>query len=163
MRSLTTPNGPAFYWALKVIINAVHGAGRCDRRVLGGGSSINGQLANRGAPRDFDEWETRGAKGWNWNAVLPYFKKIEHDMDFDGPYHSQSGRIPVRRIFPNQWNGYSKGAAKAFEDAGFGYIHDQNGEFRDGYFPITSSNAYERRVSASVSYTHLTLPTNREV
>ena len=152
-----------FHWTdLKVTTQVVsHNNPNVDRpplrkyeqaRVLGGGSSINGQLANRGAPRDFDEWETRGAKGWNWNAVLPYFKKIEHDMDFDGPYHSQSGRIPVRRIFPNQWNGYSKGAAKAFEDAGFGYIHDQNGEFRDGYFPITSSNAYERRVSAAIGY-----------
>src|SRR4051795_4358889 len=40
-------------------------------RVLGGGSSINGQMANRGAPTDYDEWEARGAEGWNWNAVLP--------------------------------------------------------------------------------------------
>ena len=88
-----------------------------------------------------EEGATRGAVGWHWDAVLPYFKKIERDMDFDGPYHSQSGRIPVRRIFPDQWNGYSKGAAEAFEEAGFSYIPDQNGEFRDGYFPITSSNA----------------------
>lgn len=121
-------------------------------RVLGGGSSINGQLANRGAPTDYAEWEQRGARGWNWDAVLPYFKKVERDMDFDGPYHSQSGRIPVRRIFPDQWNGYSTGAGKAFEAAGFEYLPDQNGEFRDGYFPITSSNAYERRVSAATGY-----------
>src|SRR4051812_612201 len=33
-------------------------------RVLGGGSAINGQLANRGAPADYDEWEARGAAGW---------------------------------------------------------------------------------------------------
>jgi 5-(hydroxymethyl)furfural/furfural oxidase len=52
---------------------------------MGGGSSINAQLFNRGAPRDYDEWEARGAAGWDWNAVLPYFKKVERDMDFDGP------------------------------------------------------------------------------
>jgi 5-(hydroxymethyl)furfural/furfural oxidase len=121
-------------------------------RVLGGGSSINGQLANRGAPTDYNEWADRGAQGWHWDAVLPYFKKIERDMDFDGPYHNQSGRIPVRRIFPEQWNGFSKGAGAAFESAGFAYLPDQNGEFRDGYFPITSSNAYERRVSAAIGY-----------
>ena len=121
-------------------------------RVLGGGSSINGQLANRGAPTDYNEWADRGAQGWHWEAVLPYFKKIERDMDFDGPYHNQSGRIPVRRIFPEQWNGFSKGAGAAFEAAGFAYLPDQNGEFRDGYFPITSSNAYERRVSAAIGY-----------
>ena len=44
-------------------------------RVLGGGSSINGQMANRGAPTDYAEWEARGAAGWNWNDVLPYSRR----------------------------------------------------------------------------------------
>jgi 5-(hydroxymethyl)furfural/furfural oxidase len=121
-------------------------------RVLGGGSSINAQLANRGAPRDYDEWEARGAAGWNWDAVLPYFKKVERDMDFDGPWHGKDGRIPVRRIFPDLWNGHAKAIAKAFKEAGFEYLRDQNAEFKDGYFPITISNLYDRRVSAAVGY-----------
>jgi 5-(hydroxymethyl)furfural/furfural oxidase len=122
-------------------------------RVLGGGSSINGQLANRGAPTDYDEWEAKGAAGWGWKDVLPYFKKVERDMDFDGPYHGKEGRIPVRRIFPNMWNGHAKAVAAAFEAAGFPYIEDQNGEFKpDGYFPITISNLYDRRVSAAIGY-----------
>jgi 5-(hydroxymethyl)furfural/furfural oxidase len=122
-------------------------------RVLGGGSSINGQLANRGAPTDYDEWEAKGAAGWGWKDVLPYFKKVERDMDFDGPWHGKDGRIPVRRIFPNMWNGHAKAVAKAFEEAGFPYIEDQNGEFvPDGYFPITISNLYDRRVSAAIGY-----------
>jgi 5-(hydroxymethyl)furfural/furfural oxidase len=121
-------------------------------RVMGGGSSINGQLANRGAPSDYDEWQARGAAGWNWEKVLPYFKKVERDMDFDGPWHGKDGRIPVRRIFPDMWNGHAKAVAKAFEDAGFEFILDQNGEFKDGYFPITISNLYDRRVSAAIGY-----------
>jgi 5-(hydroxymethyl)furfural/furfural oxidase len=122
-------------------------------RVLGGGSSINGQLANRGAPSDYDEWEAKGAAGWGWEKVLPYFKKVERDMDFDGPYHGKEGRIPVRRIFPAMWNGHAKAVAAAFEAAGFPYIDDQNGEFvPDGYFPITISNLYDRRVSAAIGY-----------
>jgi 5-(hydroxymethyl)furfural/furfural oxidase len=121
-------------------------------RVMGGGSSINGQLANRGAPTDYDEWEARGAAGWNWYAVLPYFKKVERDMDFDGPWHGKDGRIPVRRIFPELWNGHAKAVAKAFEAAGFEFILDQNGEYKDGYFPITISNLYDRRVSAAIGY-----------
>jgi len=121
-------------------------------RVLGGGSSINGQLANRGAPTDYAEWEARGAKGWGWNDVLPYFKKVERDMDFDGPYHGKEGRIPVRRIFPDLWNGHAKAAAESFRATGFEYLSDQNGEYRDGYFPIAISNAYDRRVSAAIGY-----------
>jgi 5-(hydroxymethyl)furfural/furfural oxidase len=121
-------------------------------RVLGGGSSINGQLANRGAPTDYDEWEQRGAAGWNWDAVFPYFKKVERDMDFDGPWHGKEGRIPVRRIWPDLWNGHAKAVAEAFKTAGYEYIEDQNGEYKDGYFPITISNLYDRRVSAAIGY-----------
>ncbi len=121
-------------------------------RVLGGGSSINGQLANRGAPTDYDEWHARGATGWNWDNVLPFFKKVERDMDFDGPWHGNEGRIPVRRIFPDLWPEHAKAAAETFKAAGYEFLIDQNAEFRDGYFPITISNAYERRVSAAIGY-----------
>src|SRR6059058_4712312 len=154
---------PRFHWTeLKVHTEVIsHNRPEEDRpplrkyeqaRVLGGGSSINGQLANRGAPTDYDEWEAKGAQGWNWNAVLPYFKKVERDMDFDGPWHGKDGRIPVRRIFPDLWNGHAKAVAKAFEEAGFQYVQDQNAEFKDGYFPITISNLYDRRVSAAIGY-----------
>ncbi len=121
-------------------------------RVLGGGSSINGQLANRGAPTDYDEWQARGATGWNWDNVLPFFKKVERDMDFDGPWHGNEGRIPVRRIFPDLWPEHAKAAAETFKAAGYKFLIDQNAEFQDGYFPITISNAYERRVSAAIGY-----------
>jgi 5-(hydroxymethyl)furfural/furfural oxidase len=121
-------------------------------RILGGGSSINGQLANRGAPADFEEWVARGARGWGWADVLPYYKKVERDMDFDGPLHGKEGRIPVRRIFPDQWTGHARASAEAFKSAGFAYLPDQNGEWRDGYYPITISNAYERRISAAIGY-----------
>jgi 5-(hydroxymethyl)furfural/furfural oxidase len=121
-------------------------------RVLGGGSSINGQLANRGAPTDYDEWHARGATGWNWDSVLPFFKKVERDMDFDGPWHGNEGRIPVRRIFPDLWPEHAKAAGETFKAAGYDFLIDQNAEFRDGYFPITISNVYERRVSAAIGY-----------
>jgi 5-(hydroxymethyl)furfural/furfural oxidase len=153
---------PRFHWTeLKVHTEIVSHNRPEDRpvlrkyeqaRVLGGGSSINGQLANRGAPSDYDEWERKGAAGWNWNAVLPYFKKVERDMDFDGPWHGKEGRIPVRRILPGNWCGHAKAAAEAFKAAGYDYIEDQNGEYKDGYFPITISNLYDRRVSAAIGY-----------
>lgn len=121
-------------------------------RVLGGGSSINGQLANRGAPTDYNEWEARGAKGWNWESVLPYFRKVERDLDFDGAFHGKDGHIPVRRIFPEHWTEHAKAAAKAFEAQGWKYVQDQNGAFEDGYMPLTHSNANEQRVSAAIGY-----------
>ncbi len=121
-------------------------------RVLGGGSSINGQLANRGAPSDYDEWEARGAAGWSWKDVLPYFRKVERDLDFDGPFHGKDGRIPVRRIPQEHWTGHSRAVAEACELAGYPFLPDQNGEFTDGYFPVTHSNQAEQRVSAAMGY-----------
>ncbi|WP_424812868.1 GMC family oxidoreductase [Roseococcus sp. YIM B11640] len=121
-------------------------------RVLGGGSSINGQMANRGAPTDFDEWVERGAEGWGWDDVLPYFKKVERDLDFDGPLHGKEGRIPVRRLKESQLGPHAKAACKAFAAAGFKYLPDQNGVFEDGYFSITISNENEQRASAAMGY-----------
>ncbi len=121
-------------------------------RVLGGGSSINGQMANRGAPTDYAEWVKRGADGWGWDDVLPFFKKVERDLDFDGPYHGQDGRIPVRRIPVEHWTRYASAVAEACRQAGMNFVPDQNGEFIDGYFPVTHSNASEQRVSAAMGY-----------
>ena len=121
-------------------------------RVLGGGSSINGQMANRGAPTDYDEWQARGATGWKWEHVLPYFKKLERDLDFNDEWHGQDGPIPVRRVPEKLWPGHAKALAEAFRRAGYKYLPDQNGLFEDGYFPVTISNANEQRVSASIGY-----------
>ena len=154
---------PAYTWSALKVTTEVIPHNRPDEprpklrtyeqaRVLGGGSSINGQLANRGAPTDYDEWHARGATGWNWDSVLPFFKKVERDMDFDGPWHGNEGRIPVRRIFPDLWPEHAKAAGETFKAAGYKFLIDQNAEFEDGYFPITISNVYERRVSAAIGY-----------
>jgi len=140
-------------------------------RVMGGGSTINGQLANRGSPADYDEWEARGAAGWRWETVLPYFRKVERDVDFDGPLHGPSGYIPVRRVFPENWSDHAKAVAEACRLTGLKYLADQNGEFEDGYYPLAISNLYDRRVSAAIGYLgttvrqrgNLTISTNTEV
>jgi 5-(hydroxymethyl)furfural/furfural oxidase len=140
-------------------------------RVLGGGSSINAQFYNRGAPADYDAWEALGARGWNWASVLPFFKRSEADADFDGPLHGKDGPIRVRRIFPSQWPDHAKAIASAFEEKGYPYLADQNGEFRDGYFPIAISNFNEQRMSVATTYLdtatrsrrNLTIKTQSEV
>ena len=129
-------------------------------RIMGGGSSINGQLLNRGAPTDYDGWQDLGVKGWGWDDCLPFFRKLERDLDFpDDFYHGAEGKIPVRRLFEEQWTGYTHAVQKALQAEGYEYIEDQNGEFRDGFFPLTISNAFDRRVSAAIGY--LDPPTRR--
>lgn len=121
-------------------------------RVMGGSSSVNGMLVNRGGPTDYAEWERRGAAGWGWDDVLPHFRAIEHDMDFGGPFHGKGGRLPIRRHFPNMWSPHARAAAKAFDALGYDYLEDQNGEWREGYFPVTMANMYEHRVSTAMAF-----------
>lgn len=122
-------------------------------RVMGGGSSINVQSANRGLPRDYDGWAQDGAQGWAWNDVLPYFRKLERDLDFpDHPMHGGDGPIAIRRIAPREWPPFCEAFAKGLRSQGLPLMQDQNAEFGDGFFPGAFSNENDRRVSAATGY-----------
>ena len=121
-------------------------------RVIGGGSSINVQSANRGLPRDYDEWRDLGARGWGWNDVLPYFRKLETDLDFGGEQHGSDGPIPIRRILQPDWPSFGQAVAEAFATASLPFRADQNADFADGIFPPAFSNRNDRRVSAAMAY-----------
>lgn len=121
-------------------------------RVMGGGSSVNFQAANRGAPADYDEWAEAGAAGWAWRDVLPYFRKLEDDHDFAGELHGKGGPLPVERMSRAEWCGFSTATARALEAAGLPYLEDQNGSFIDGYFAAAQNNRPGHRVSAAMAY-----------
>jgi 5-(hydroxymethyl)furfural/furfural oxidase len=122
-------------------------------RILGGGSSINGICANRGSPYDYDEWAAKGAKGWSWSDVLPYFKKLETDADFDEPLHGRSGPVPICRHSPAKWTGFTRMMANVFGDMGYAMQEDQNGPWLDGVYPTTINiDQHGRRASAAVVY-----------
>lgn len=121
-------------------------------KVMGGGSSINGQFAVRGLPEDYDGWEAIGLPGWGWEGMLPYFRKLERDLDFDGPLHGKDGRIPIRRVFPDQWAGFTRAVLEAVEGEGIPYRADYNASFEDGAFPLPLSNDGQHRVSTAIGY-----------
>lgn len=121
-------------------------------RIVGGGSSINGQLANRGLPEDYDGWAAGGAAGWDWESVLPYFRRLETDLDFDGPSHGSNGPISISRVLEGEWPGFTRATAAAFSAHGYRNIEDQNGVFTDGWFPLAVSTDRQRRVSTARGY-----------
>jgi len=122
-------------------------------RVMGGGSSINGQMANRGQPADYDEWGEFGIEGWNWQSVLPFFKRMERDQDFSGSEHGNSGPLPIRRVPRKEWPGFSDALATSVEASGLPWTDDQNaGSFDPACFSIAVNNENDRRVSSAVSY-----------
>jgi 5-(hydroxymethyl)furfural/furfural oxidase len=121
-------------------------------RVMGGGSSINGQFAVRGFAADYDEWETMGAAGWGYHCMLPYLIKLERDLDFNGPTHGTAGPMPIRRVFPESWAAYSAAVLKAMQAIGYPYDADLNGTETDGAFPLPLTNEHDRRVSTAMAY-----------
>jgi 5-(hydroxymethyl)furfural/furfural oxidase len=122
-------------------------------RLLGGGSSINGICANRGSPYDYDEWAAKGASGWSWLDVLPYFKKLETDADFGEPLHGRSGPVPIRRHRQHDWTGFTRVMAEIFCEHGYEMREDQNGVWADGVFPTTYNvDPQGRRGSAALVY-----------
>ena len=64
-------------------------------RTLGGTSSINGMVYMRGHPRDYDDWRQRGCVGWDWDSVLPFFKKAENQQRGADAFHGTGGPLNV--------------------------------------------------------------------
>ncbi len=122
-------------------------------KVVGGSSSINGQVFLRGVPADYDEWAEAGNDQWSFEGVLPYFNRSEHDLDFgDGEFHGDGGPIPVRRIPkenlpPN---------ASAFWDAclaeGLPETLDANHPDSVGVGPRPLNNRDRMRMSTALTY-----------
>lgn len=121
-------------------------------RVLGGGSSVNGQVALRGAPEDYDHWHAIGAKGWDWNSVLPYFRRLETDLDYTDQLHGSQGPITVRRMPMDQWDDFTLSVTKVWNDLGYELRPDMNGEFGEGYSPLPLSNDGSARRSTAAGY-----------
>src|SRR5919106_1408458 len=101
-------------WALRGTITDEQGEIHVAQgKVIGGGSSINGQAMQRGFPEDFDAWAALGNEEWSYAKVLPYFRKSEHDLDMRDEYHGTDGPMPVRR----RQSGPSPAIQQAFRDA----------------------------------------------
>lgn len=151
---------PRFSWPdLTAEVGADPGGGRprfarhyLQGRGVGGGSNILGMVALRGLPADYDAWQAMGAKNWHWDAVLPYFRRLERDLDFAGPAHGDSGPMPVRRVARENWGALGCAFADAVEARGFERIDDFNASFGDGYGAVPMTNLADARVSASMAY-----------
>jgi 5-(hydroxymethyl)furfural/furfural oxidase len=121
-------------------------------RIMGGGSSVMGMVAYRGTPDDYAEWEKAGAAGWGWDDVLPYYRKLEADQDFDGALHGKDGPVPIRRTKSTDWAPLAKAVQAFAEERQIPFVADMNADFRDGYGSVPMSNTWEERRSASICY-----------
>ena len=119
-------------------------------KVLGGTSSINGMVYMRGNPADYDEWRQRGCTGWDWDSVLPYFKKAEDQERGEDAFHGVGGPLrvsdqPARFELAEHW------VAAAIE-AGLPANNDFNNGQQEGAGPFQSTTKGRRRWSTAAAY-----------
>jgi 5-(hydroxymethyl)furfural/furfural oxidase len=120
-------------------------------RVMGGGSSINGQVALRGLPSDYDEWEAWGLR--LVMASMPsLFQAARTGHGLRRRVARSDGPIPIRRTFPDDWAAFALAFREALARHGIAFHPDCHATFGDGCFPFPRNNVYGRRVSAAVAY-----------
>lgn len=119
-------------------------------KTLGGSSSINAMCYIRGAQADYDKWHKLGAEGWNWNSVLPYFKKSQNQERGANEYHGVDGPLAVsdlRHVSP-----LSEKFVKTAESVGVPELDDFNGERTEGlgFYQVTQRGG--KRCSSAKGY-----------
>ncbi len=124
-------------------------------RGMGGSSSINGQIAIRGMLEDFDIWSQKGCDHWAGEDVLPYFIRLEKDLDFgEQPYHGDSGPIPIYRTPIEKWGAIDKALYEAAIDLGYPWAEDHNAPDSTGISPLAMNRFGLEgvRISANNAY-----------
>ena len=119
-------------------------------KVLGGSGSINGLVFLRGAPSDYDGWEAAGAKGWSYKDVLPYFKRMEHNVSGANAYRGQGGPMTVSDI--KKPSATSKAFVEACTRLQHPFNPDFNGERIDGVGTVQLNVRNGWRCSTAVGY-----------
>lgn len=121
-------------------------------RVIGGSSALNGTLFTRGVRADFDSWEREGNPAWSYEAVLPFFRKLEADHDMTGPYHGGDGPVPVRRAAPDELVPIDHAFMAACREAGFAADPDMNGPDSIGFGLLPTNNLGGIRMNSAIAF-----------
>jgi choline dehydrogenase-like flavoprotein len=120
-------------------------------KVIGGGSTINAQIYTRGHPADYNEWASEaGAIGWDYESVLPYFKRAENNQRFANRYHAYGGPLGVSN--PVSPLPVCEAFFQAGQELGIPFNPDFNGEYQEGFGYYQLTQLHARRSSVSSAY-----------
>ena len=122
-------------------------------KVLGGSSSINGMIFQRGNPMDYDRWAaTPGCEAWDWANCLPYFKRMETCIAGADDWRGGEGPLKLER--GPATSPLFQAFFEAVQQAGHPMTSDVNGYRQEG-FNAFDRNVYRgRRLSAARAYLH---------
>ncbi len=166
--ALTFPIGSKYYdWKYESEPEPFMGGRRVYHargKVLGGSSSINGMIFQRGNPMDYERWGAdAGMETWDYAHCLPYFRRMESCMAADNadPFRGKSGPLVLER---GPASSPLFGAFfEAVQQAGYDLTTDVNGERQEGFAAFDRNIRNGRRLSASRAYIHPVLGSRRNL
>ena len=122
-------------------------------KVLGGSSSINGMIFQRGNPMDFERWAADpGMETWDYAHCLPYFKRMENCLAGDNEFRGDHGPLVLERG-PAE-NPLFDAFFEATQQAGYPSTDDVNGYRQEGFARFDRNIHRGRRLSAARAYLH---------
>ncbi|WP_035867486.1 GMC family oxidoreductase [Kitasatospora cheerisanensis] len=122
-------------------------------KISGGSSAVGATIALRGVPENFERWAAAGNPAWTYEQVLPYYRRLEDDLDFSDRYHGNDGPVPIRRFGPDEMTPMQAAFTEASLAAGFPEVADHNHPEATGIGPIPSNRRDPRyRVSTAMAY-----------
>ena len=121
-------------------------------KVIGGGSSINGQAMQRGLSEDFDDWAALGNDQWSYANVLPFYRRMENDLDIQDDFHGTEGPMPVRRRVSSAEPPIQGAFREACIREGHSNVEDTNGANPVGVGVSPTNNLGGVRVSTAIAY-----------
>ena len=119
-------------------------------RTLGGSSAINGLIYIRGQREDYDGWAALGNSGWSYDDVLPFFRKLEHNVRGESPWHGADGPLWASDIGAK--HELIEALIGAGEELGIPENDDFNGATQEGigYYQLTTRHGL--RCSTATAY-----------
>lgn len=150
-----TDGNPETDYMLKVEDSPNDYTGTISRaKQLGGCSSHNGMIYFRGTEDDYRCWENKGARGWSFKDVLPFFKKSENcldpDLARDREYHSTGGPLSLQRMPYKDVN--TNLLLKTYREAGLREADINSGKHKEGYAWSQTTTKNGRRVSSNTAF-----------
>src|SRR5512132_777274 len=155
--ALTFPIGSRFYdWKYESEPEPQMGGRRIYHargKVLGGSSSINGMIFQRGNPLDYERWASDpGMQAWNYAHCLPYFKRLETCLAGVDEYRGGSGPLVLERGPAD--SPLHEAFFEAVQQAGLALVDDPNGYRQEGFAAFDRNVHRGRRLSAARAYLH---------
>jgi choline dehydrogenase len=157
--ALTIPIGNRFYdWKYESEPEPHMGGRRIYHargKVLGGSSSINGMIFQRGNPLDYERWGADpGMRSWDYAHCLPYFKRMENCLaaSADDPFRGHAGPLVLER--GPATSPLFRAFFAAVQEAGYPLTDDVNGYRQEGFAPFDRNIHRGRRLSAARAYLH---------